>query len=366
MPNELRMPDTTDQATIRIGTRRSELALRQTQMVRDAIAHLGYATDVITFSTVGDERLDVPLPQIGGKGVFTAELEAALLRGGVDMCVHSLKDLPTENPSGLDVGAVLPRDDPRDALLIRSDVAAVTDTLETLPPGARVGTSSLRRAAMLRYLRADLRVVDVRGNVPTRVQKLDDGQMEAIVLAGAGLRRLGLEGRITQWLGVPLWLPAPAQGIIAVQIRRDDARIREILTHVHHEASWQAAVAERAFLHELEGGCQVPVGALARPRDGALWLDAAILDVDGGEAARGGGWVETGGGGAAASGARLAVSLLASGGAALLARARGLTTAPHAGAAGALAAFRVFACVACDSRLGFADWYAKRTCTHHN
>ena len=171
------------------------------------------------------------------------------------------------------------------------------------------------------------------GNVPTRVQKLDDGQMEAIVLAGAGLRRLGLEGRITQWLGVPLWLPAPAQGIIAIQIRQDDARIREILTHVHHDASWQAALAERAFLHELKGGCQVPVGALAAARDGALWLDAAILDVDGGEAARGGGWVETGG--AAASGARLAVSLLASGGAALLARARGLTTAPHAGAAGA-------------------------------
>ena len=333
MPNELRMPDASNHPTIRIGTRRSELALRQAHMVRDAIALLGYASDVITFSTVGDERLDVPLPQIGGKGVFTAELEAALLRGGVDLCVHSLKDLPTENPSGLDVGAVLPRDDARDALLVRSDVAAVTATLETLPPGARVGTSSLRRAAMLRYLRADLRVVDVRGNVPTRVQKLDDGQMEAIVLAGAGLRRLGLEGRITQWLGVPLWLPAPAQGIIAIQIRQDDARIREILTHVHHDASWQAALAERAFLHELKGGCQVPVGALAAARDGALWLDAAILDVDGGEAARGGGWVETGG--AAASGARLAVSLLASGGAALLARARGLTTAPHAGAAGA-------------------------------
>ena len=333
MPNEHRVSDIADHAIIRIGTRRSELALRQTQLVRDALARLGYVTDVVTFSTVGDERLDVPLPSIGGKGVFTAELEAALLRGGVDVCVHSLKDLPTENPTGLDIGAVLPRDDPRDALVIRSDVASVADRLDALPPGARVGTSSLRRTAMLRHLRPDLRVVDLRGNVPTRVKKLDDGHMEAIVLAGAGLRRLRLEGRITQWLDAPAWLPAPAQGIIAVQIRRDDARIREILTQLHHVASWEAAVAERAFLHELDGGCQVPVGALATSRDGALWLDGAILDVDGGEAVRGGGWVDAGS--AEKSGARLAASLLASGGAALLERARGRTTAPNAAASGA-------------------------------
>ncbi len=315
---------------IRIGSRRSALALKQTHMVRDAIAALGHATEVVTYSTVGDERLDVPLPQIGGKGVFTAELEAALLQGRVDLCVHSLKDLPTASPAGLDVGAVLPREDPRDALLIRADIEVTARTLQALPPGARVGTSSLRRTAMLRQLRPDLQLVDLRGNVPTRIQKLDDGHMEAILLAGAGLRRLGLEGRITQWLDAPAWLPAPAQGVIAVQIRHDDAEIRSILAHVHDDASWRAAVAERAFLHALEGGCQVPVGALAASRDGVLWLDGVILDVDGGGATHGGIRVDGAGIEAAeAAGAALAASLLSNGGAALLARARHLADAPR-------------------------------------
>ena len=323
MPNDLPTPAPTGARPIRIGSRRSALALKQTHMVRDALEALGHPTEVVTFSTVGDERLDVPLPAIGGKGVFTAELEAALLGGGVDLCVHSLKDLPTESPAGLDVGAVLPREDPRDALLIRADVQATAKTLQELPAGARVGTSSLRRTALLRQLRPDLQLVDLRGNVPTRVKKLDDGNMEAIILAGAGLKRLELDGRITQWLEPPSWLPAPAQGVIAIQIRRDDTFIRDLLSHVHDEASWQAAVSERAFLNTLEGGCQVPVGALAVARDGALWLDGVILDVDGGGASRGG--IRIAGAGAAsaqAAGAKLAASLLESGGAALLARAR--------------------------------------------
>jgi len=329
MPNEHPAPGASSPRLVRIGSRRSALALKQTHMVRDAIAALGHQTEVVTFSTTGDERLDVPLPQIGGKGVFTAELEAALLEGRVDLCVHSLKDLPTESPAGLDVGAVLPREDPRDALLIRADVQATARSLQELPAGARVGTSSLRRSAMLRQLRPDLQLVDLRGNVPTRIQKLDDGHMEAILLAGAGLRRLGLDGRITQWLDAPSWLPAPAQGVIAVQIRRDDAEIRAILAHVHDEPAWFAAVAERAFLHALEGGCQVPVGALAVPRDGALWLDGVILDVDGGGASRGGIAVEGDGiEGAEAAGHKLAASLLGSGGAALLARARDVASAP--------------------------------------
>ena len=323
MPNDLPTPAPTGARPIRIGSRRSALALKQTHMVRDALEALGHPTEVVTFSTVGDERLDVPLPAIGGKGVFTAELEAALLGGGVDLCVHSLKDLPTESPAGLDVGAVLPREDPRDALLIRADVQATAKTLQELPAGARVGTSSLRRTALLRQLRPDLQLVDLRGNVPTRVKKLDDGTMEAISLAGAGLKRLELDGRITQWLEPPSWLPAPAQGVIAIQIRRDDTFIRDLLSHVHDEASWQAAVSERAFLNTLEGGCQVPVGALAVARDGALWLDGVLLDVDGGGASRGGIRIDGAGATSAqAAGAKLAASLLESGGAALLARAR--------------------------------------------
>jgi len=326
MPNEQPSPAGSTPRLLRLGSRRSALALTQTHMVRDALAAMGHPTEIVTFSTSGDERLDVPLPAIGGKGVFTAELEAALLSGEVDLCVHSLKDLPTDNPPGLDVGAVLPREDPRDALLIRRDLSA--RTLGELPAGARVGTSSLRRTAILRQLRPDLQVVDLRGNVPTRVQKLDDGQMEAIILAGAGLKRLGMDGRITQWLEPPTWLPAPAQGVIAIQIRRDDDAIRAILRQVHDEAAWQSAVAERAFLHALEGGCQVPVGALASHRHGVLALDGVILDVEGGAAARGtlraDGTATSAG---EAAGAQLAAMLLADGGDALLARARASATA---------------------------------------
>ena len=329
MPNDIPPANAPGPRHIRIGSRRSALALKQSHMVRDALEALGHPTEVVTFSTIGDERLDVPLPQIGGKGVFTAELEAALLGGGVDVCVHSLKDLPTDSPAGLDVGAVLRREDPRDALLIRNDLLASARTLDTLPAGARVGTSSLRRSAILRQQRPDLQLVDLRGNVPTRIQKLDDGQMEAIVLAGAGLLRLGLEGRIAQWLDAPGWLPAPAQGVVAMQIRSDDDALREILSHVHDAAAWRAAVAERAFLHTLEGGCQVPVGALALAQDGTLRLHGVILDVDGGPGCRGDVDV-TGDGteGATAAGERLAESLLAAGGSALMARARGLASAP--------------------------------------
>lgn len=325
MPNDHPAPRGDASRALRIGTRRSALALKQTHMVRDALAALGHSSEVVTFSTVGDERLDVPLPAIGGKGVFTAELEAALLDGRVDLCVHSLKDLPTDHPPGLDVGAVLPREDPRDALLIRPDVAA--RTLGDLPPGARIGTSSLRRAAMLRHLRPDAVVVDLRGNVPTRVQRLDDGHMEAIVLAGAGLKRLGMEGRITQWLEPPTWLPAPAQGVIAIQIRREDDAVRAILRQVHDETAWFAAGAERAFLHALEGGCQVPVGALATHREGALWLDGVILDIDGGAPARGSLRVDGVPPDGQAAGMQLAASLLSGGGAPLLARARAATPA---------------------------------------
>ncbi len=323
MPNDS-SGSATARTVIRLGSRRSELALRQTHMVRDALQALGHVTDVVTFSTVGDQRLDMPLPALGAKGVFTAELEAALLRGDVDLCVHSFKDLPTQSPEGLDIGAVLPREDPRDVLIVRAGIAEEGRgrTLDSLPAGIRVGTSSLRRGALLRMRRPDVRVVDVRGNVPTRLRKLDDGEMEALILAGAGIKRLGLTERITQWLDAPAWLPAPAQGVIAVQIRRDDHALRALLSHVHDAATWRAASAERSFLATLEGGCQVPVGALATTREGALWLDGSILDVDGVMEARGGLVVDDEDRGATLAGERLAASLLERGGAALLARAR--------------------------------------------
>ncbi len=299
-------------------------------MVRDALEALGYPSEIVTFSTIGDERLDVPLPQIGGKGVFTAELERALLGGNVDVCVHSLKDLPTESPAGLAVGAVLPREDPRDALLIRGDVQSTGRSLDTLPRGARVGTSSLRRGAIVRQRRPDLQLVDLRGNVPTRIQKLDEGQMEAIVLAGAGLLRLGLGERVTEWLDAPEWLPAPAQGVIAMQVRANDPEIMGVLARIHDEAAWRAAVAERAFLHALDGGCQVPVGALAMRDGGRLRLHGVILDVDGGAGCRGDVEVDVGDASVAeAAGESLARTLLAAGGSALLTRARDTAAAPR-------------------------------------
>jgi len=323
MPDESHANDPRDPGVIRIGSRRSALAMRQTRMVQAALEARGARCEVVTFSTIGDERLDVSLPAIGGKGVFTAELEAALLNGGVDLCVHSLKDLPTQSPAGLSVGAVLLREDPRDVLVVREGVGGAEPTLTGLPPGARVGTSSLRRSALVRLLRPDLSVVDLRGNVPTRIQKLDDGQMEAIVLAGAGILRLGLEARVSQWLDPAWWLPAPAQGVIAMQVRSGDASVRPMLESAHHGESWTAAVAERAFLHALDGGCQVPVAALARPRDGTLVLEGMILDVEGGPAVRGAVALDgMGEGDAGRAGEQLARELLAAGGVTLLARAR--------------------------------------------
>lgn len=260
-------------------------------MVRDALAHHGVESSLVTFSTVGDERLDVPLPAIGGKGVFTAELEAALLSGHVDLCVHSLKDLPTVSPAGLVVGAVLPRETPLDALLLpatrvvdSAQRATLAEALSVVPEGGVVGTSSLRRAALLKQVRPDIKVADLRGNVPTRIAKLDAGGYDAIVLAGAGLVRLGLDHRVSRWLPAGEWLPAPGQGVVAIQARSADEVVHEMLRRIHDADAWDAAEAERGFLNALDGGCQVPVGALAEMRGDALHLRGCILDVAGGPA----------------------------------------------------------------------------------
>jgi len=272
--------------TVRIATRASELALRQARIVEAALEAQGLTCELVTFRTTGDKKLDAPLSAIGAKGLFTHELEVALSKGKVDCCVHSLKDLPTDNPDGLEIGAVLEREDPRDVLVVNSVTQA--DSLEAIPAGSRVGTSSLRRRAQLTALRPDLEVVELRGNVPTRLKKVDQGQVHAAILAAAGLIRLNASQHIKQFLEPPGWLPAAGQGAIAVQIRSDDAEMRDVLSSLNHAPTDIAVRAERAFLSALEGGCQVPIGALAMTNpDGTLTLHGFVSDVQGRDPVRG-------------------------------------------------------------------------------
>ena len=266
-------------AMLRFGTRGSALARWQTDhviaMLRDARPHLSIECDVI--KTRGDQVLDTPLPLIGGKGLFTAELEGELLGGRIDCAVHSLKDLPVEDSAGLTVGAILPRANPADVLVSRSGY-----TLATLPRGARVGTCSLRRAAQLLGRRPDLSLLDLRGNVDTRLRKaLDpDGPYDAIVLACAGLERLGHRDAISQVIDLDDMLPAPGQGAIAVQCRTD-LRLLELLRPVHHTPTAVAVTAERAFLEGLGGGCSVPVSAHAGWNGEELALHGRVSSTDG-------------------------------------------------------------------------------------
>ena len=306
-------------ATFTIGTRKSELALRQARIVQDALAARGIVADLVTFDTTGDRRLDEPLAAIGAKGLFTAELEDALARGEIDCAVHSLKDLPTDGAYGTEIVAILEREDPRD-VLVRSGGAPCASLAE-LPRGARVGTSSLRRRAQLRALRPDLEVVELRGNVPTRIRKVDEGQADAAILAAAGLLRLGLAGRIASWLDAPEWLPAPGQGAIAVQVasRRDDARAA--LQPLDHAPTRAAVRAERVFLATLEGGCQVPIGALVTGGAPGV-LHGLVADVDGSRIARGSCAVQAGD--PEVAGIHLANELLVAGGAEILHRLRAL------------------------------------------
>lgn len=255
-------------------------------MVQAALDACGVACELATYKTVGDKRLDQPLNEIGAKGLFTHELEADLAAGAVDCCVHSLKDLPTESPRGLELVATLEREDPRDVLLVHGSVPG--SRLETLPRGARVGTSSLRRRAQLRAVRPDLEVVDFRGNVPTRVRKVDAGEVDAAILAAAGLKRLDIADQIAAYLDAPGWLPAAGQGAITIQIRAADDRVRALVAPLNHRPTWVDATAERAFLASLEGGCQVPIGALVTGAPGgARMLHGLVSDVDGRTVLRG-------------------------------------------------------------------------------
>ncbi len=265
---------------LRIASRGSQLALWQAESIRNALlespSDLVVSIDVIR--TTGDRILDVPLARIGDRGLFTKEIDDALLDGRADIAVHSLKDVPTRLPDGLAIVAVGERADPRDVLIARRDAPA---TLDHLAPGARVGTSSLRRRAQLRHLRPDLDVVDLRGNLNTRLARLDSGAYDAIILAAAGVIRLDWEARISQSLPTEFWLPAVGQGALAVVARTGDAEIAELLRPVHHQPTAACVEAERAFLRALEGGCQVPIGALASISGNLLSIDGFVADLEG-------------------------------------------------------------------------------------
>ena len=303
--------------TLTIGTRGSALATWQAEHVADRLRALPESPDVeLEFiQTEGDKILDVALSKLPGKAFFTKELEQAILDGRVHMAVHSMKDVETQLPDGLTIGAVLERADPRDILIGRDGMG-----LDDLPEGAKVGTSSLRRTAFLLRWRPDLEIADLRGNVPTRIGKLDDGEYDAIVLAAAGVTRLGMGDRITDWFTDEILLPAVSQGAIAIEIRDDDETTRGFVDALEHAGTRQAVTAERAFLRRVEGGCQIPVGAHATVDDGQLTLKAAICSLDGTAAVDG---VITGPPDAAADlGLELAVDLLDRGGAGILAAIR--------------------------------------------
>jgi hydroxymethylbilane synthase len=226
--------------------------------------------------THGDKTLDKPLPQIGGKGLFTQELEQALLDGRIHLAVHSLKDLPVEDSPGLMLGAIVGRADVRDVL-----IAADGRTLKTLPSGAIVGTSSLRRQSQLHHLRPDLDVRSIRGNVETRIRKVQEGQYGATILAAAGVTRLGLEAHIADWLSLETMLPAPGQGALAVQCRANDVETRRLLSAIHQPEVAATVTAERTFLHALGGGCATPVAAYAVLENGRLHLTGLVGSIDG-------------------------------------------------------------------------------------
>jgi hydroxymethylbilane synthase len=288
---------------IRIGTRGSALALWQTEWVRERMRMAGHETERIEITTTGDMVQDVALSKIGTQALFTRQIDEAMLDGRIDLAVHSLKDLPTMLPEGIVLVAVAERDDPSDALVGRGEV-----TWDTLPSRAMVGTSSLRRRAQLLHVRADVQVVDLRGNVDTRLGKLDrNEEWSAIILATAGLSRLGLVARISQRLPPEVMLPAPGQGALAVTAREHDSTAAAAArSAVHHAPTAMAVLAERAFLGTLEGGCQVPVGALATVSDGRVRLHGRVVALGGERAVEG---VETGSGSDERSAERVGVAL---------------------------------------------------------
>ena len=259
-----------------IGTRGSPLALWQANHVHDLLVRQGAGDSQLVPITTSGDTIEAPLREFGGKGLFTKEIDEALLDGRIDLAVHSMKDLPTELPRGVVIGAVLRRGDVRDALIARGG-----ETLKQLAPGAVVGTSSLRRQAQLRRLRPDLELIDLRGNVETRIKKLDQGKADATLLALAGLERLGLQSHVTEILPAEEMLPAVAQGAIGIAVREGDEKTKALLQPLNDRATSIAVNCERSFLKELDGSCRTPIAGLAEIEDGALHFRGLILTPDG-------------------------------------------------------------------------------------
>ncbi len=261
-----------------IGTRGSDLALWQAEFVKGQLKAIlpNAELEIKIISTTGDQILDQSLSKIGDKGLFTGQIEAALLNSEIDLAVHSLKDLQTEQPEGLTIGAVCSRELPNDAF-----ISSNYGSIDELPDGGTVATGSLRRKSQLLSHRPNLRVVDIRGNVPTRLNKFDESDADAMILAFAGLHRLGLDMRVKQLIPFNLMLPAVGQGAVAVEVRSDDQRVLDAVAQIDDQETRTCITAERAFLRRLEGGCQVPIGALATLEDGLLRLDGMVGSLDG-------------------------------------------------------------------------------------
>ncbi|MUL09087.1 hydroxymethylbilane synthase [Aliivibrio fischeri] len=272
------------QLPVRIATRKSPLALWQAHFVKDALqaAHPGLEVELVTMVTKGDIILDTPLAKVGGKGLFVKELEVAMLEGRADLAVHSMKDVPVEFPEGLGLVTICEREDPRDAF-----VSNTYNNIDELPQGAIVGTCSLRRQCQLKEARPDLIIKELRGNVGTRLQKLDDGNYDAIILACAGLIRLGLEDRIKSAIEPEQSLPAVGQGAVGIEARLDDDRLRALLEPLNHPETANRVLCERAMNNRLEGGCQVPIGSYSLIDGDQIWLRALVGEPDGSVMIRG-------------------------------------------------------------------------------
>jgi hydroxymethylbilane synthase len=268
---------------VRIATRKSALALWQANFVKVELeaAHPGLQVELVPMSTQGDKILDTPLAKIGGKGLFVKELETAMLEGRADIAVHSMKDVPVDFPEGLMLHTICQREDPRDAF-----VSNTYQQLADLPQGAVVGTSSLRRQCQIKAIRPDLQIKDLRGNVNTRLAKLDAGEFDAIILASAGLIRLGFEVRIASFLEVSTSLPANGQGAVGIECRSDDLIVQQLLAPLEHKETRICVLAERAMNRKLQGGCQVPIGAFAVLQQNELWLRGLVGQLDGSEILR--------------------------------------------------------------------------------
>ena len=268
---------------VRIATRKSALALWQANFVKALLeaAHPGLQVELVPMSTQGDKILDTPLAKIGGKGLFVKELETAMLEGRADIAVHSMKDVPVDFPEGLMLHTICRREDPRDAFVSNS-----YQQLADLPQGAVVGTSSLRRQCQIKAIRPDLAIKDLRGNVNTRLAKLDAGEFDAIILASAGLIRLGFENRIASFLEVGTSLPANGQGAVGIECRTADLAVQQLLAPLEHKETRICVLAERAMNRKLQGGCQVPIGAFAVLQQNELWLRGLVGQLDGSEILR--------------------------------------------------------------------------------